>query len=76
MFLLIRKPVVVGITSLGIDHVNLLGSTLPLIAKQKAGILKRGVPAFTVPQDESAMKVLYEKSKEVNVRLFGYITFI
>lgn len=46
---------------------KLLGNTLSLIAQQKAGIFKPGVAAFTVPQHESAMKILYEKAKEVNV---------
>ena len=39
------KPEVVGITSLSIDHQQQLGKTLDSIAKEKAGIFKRGVPA-------------------------------
>lgn len=65
----IKKPVVVGLTSLGIDHVHLLGSTLPEIAAQKAGIFKFGVPAFTVCQHESAMEVLRDKAKKVDCPL-------
>jgi dihydrofolate synthase/folylpolyglutamate synthase len=52
------KPKVVGITSLSIDHQNQLGRTIDSIAKEKAGIFKRGVPAVTVEQDPAAMKVL------------------
>jgi folylpolyglutamate synthase/dihydropteroate synthase len=37
---IVPKPVVTGITSLGIDHVTVLGSTLPEIAWQKGGIFK------------------------------------
>ncbi|MBN1805093.1 MAG: bifunctional folylpolyglutamate synthase/dihydrofolate synthase [Sedimentisphaerales bacterium] len=52
------KPKVIGITSLSIDHQNLLGNTIDSIAKEKAGIFKRGVPAVTVQQEPSAMRVL------------------
>ena len=58
------KPTVTGVTSLGIDHESLLGDTLESIAWHKAGIFKEDVPAFTVPQPESAMEVLHERAKE------------
>lgn len=35
-----RKPVACGVTSLGMDHVKMLGGTLESIAWQKAGIFK------------------------------------
>ncbi len=54
----VREPYVCGITSLGYDHMEILGHTLPEIAAEKAGILKRGAPAFTVQQPADAMKVL------------------
>ncbi|CAL8143736.1 unnamed protein product [Orchesella dallaii] len=44
----IRKPIVVGISSLGLEHQSILGKTLEEIATQKAGIMKTGVPAYTV----------------------------
>lgn len=37
---IIEKPVVCGITALGLDHVNVLGSTIDQIAWHKAGIIK------------------------------------
>ncbi len=37
---IVPKPVVTGITALGIDHVSILGKTLKEIAWQKAGIFK------------------------------------
>jgi len=52
------KPKVVGITSLSIDHQQQLGDTLGSIAKEKAGVFKRGVPAVTVQQHPEAMGVL------------------
>lgn len=51
---------VAGITSLGYDHTNLLGNTIEEIAKQKAGIMKRGSKVYTVEQPIEAMKVLKE----------------
>ncbi|KAI8321502.1 FolC bifunctional protein [Martensiomyces pterosporus] len=60
----IRKPVVCGIASLGIDHQNSLGSTIEEIAWHKGGIIKDNVPAFTVDQPESALEVLRKRAGE------------
>ncbi|KAJ2389848.1 Folylpolyglutamate synthetase [Coemansia sp. RSA 2603] len=65
----IRKPVVCGIASLGIDHQNALGSTIEQIAWHKAGIIKSGVPAFTVPQSESALEVIKTYATECSAPL-------
>ncbi|MBC7936452.1 MAG: bifunctional folylpolyglutamate synthase/dihydrofolate synthase [Rhizobacter sp.] len=40
----IIKPVLSVITNIGYDHMNLLGNTLPEIASQKAGIIKKDTP--------------------------------
>ncbi|MCQ2243223.1 MAG: bifunctional folylpolyglutamate synthase/dihydrofolate synthase [Bacteroidaceae bacterium] len=40
----IIRPLLSVITNISLDHTALLGDTLPLIAKQKAGIIKHGVP--------------------------------
>lgn len=37
---IIRKPVVCGVTSLGLDHTTLLGKDIQSIAWQKGGIFK------------------------------------
>jgi dihydrofolate synthase/folylpolyglutamate synthase len=63
------KPKVIGITSLSIDHQNLLGNTIDSIAKEKAGIFKRGVPAVTVQQDPLAMRVLRTQATAVKAPL-------
>ncbi|KAL1218574.1 Folylpolyglutamate synthase [Cardamine amara subsp. amara] len=65
----IQKPVVCGISSLGYDHMEILGYTLAEIAAEKAGIFKNGVPAFTVPQPHEAMRVLNEKASKLGVNL-------
>ncbi|XP_067825912.1 folylpolyglutamate synthase, mitochondrial [Heptranchias perlo] len=66
---IIRRPVVCGVTSLGIDHVSILGETMEKIAWQKGGIFKPGVPAFTVSQPNGPMAVLVERAKEIGCSL-------
>jgi dihydrofolate synthase/folylpolyglutamate synthase len=63
------QPDVVGITSLSIDHSQLLGNTIDLIAGEKAGIFKRGVPAITVQQDPLAMQVLKSRAVAIEAPL-------
>ncbi|XP_027329269.1 folylpolyglutamate synthase-like isoform X1 [Abrus precatorius] len=66
----VQAPIVCGITSLGYDHMEILGNTLREIAGEKAGIFKNRIPAFTVPQPDEAMHVLEEKASQLNVREF------
>lgn len=63
------SPIVTGITSLGIDHTAMLGSTISEIAWHKAGIMKTGTPAFTSPQPSEAMSVLQRRAAEKQVDL-------
>uniref|UniRef100_A0A1J3I627 Folylpolyglutamate synthase n=1 Tax=Noccaea caerulescens TaxID=107243 RepID=A0A1J3I627_NOCCA len=65
----IQKPVVCGIASLGMDHMDILGNTLADIAFHKAGIFKPQIPAFTVPQLSEAMGILQETAKNLKVPL-------
>ncbi|XP_028214581.1 folylpolyglutamate synthase-like isoform X1 [Glycine soja] len=65
----VPTPIVCGITSLGYDHMEILGNTLGEIAGEKAGIFKHRIPAFTVPQPDEAMHVLREKASQLNVPL-------
>ncbi|WOL14975.1 folylpolyglutamate synthase [Canna indica] len=65
----VKEPIVCGITSLGYDHMEILGNTLGEIAGQKAGIFKKGVPAITVPQPEEAMHVLEDRASQLGVPL-------
>ncbi|ORX91571.1 FolC bifunctional protein [Basidiobolus meristosporus CBS 931.73] len=66
---IVRKPVVCGISALGIDHQAVLGNTIEEIAWHKAGIIKQNVPVFTVPQPEEAMKVIERRASEKNAPL-------
>ncbi|XP_075232606.1 folylpolyglutamate synthase, mitochondrial-like isoform X1 [Lycorma delicatula] len=66
-----RHTPVVGISSLGLDHMKLLGDTVEKIAWQKAGIMKKGSISITAHnQPPSALKVLYERANEKQCKLF------
>ncbi|KAL0949394.1 hypothetical protein HGRIS_009458 [Hohenbuehelia grisea] len=62
---IVPKPVVTGVTALGIDHTAVLGKTLREIAWQKGGIYKEGVPALTVEQPEEGMEMLRQQAKDL-----------
>ncbi|NNJ09144.1 bifunctional folylpolyglutamate synthase/dihydrofolate synthase [Chloroflexales bacterium ZM16-3] len=51
-------PTVSAISSLSLDHMQILGATLGEIAAHKAGIIKPGVPIVSVPQAAEAAAVL------------------
>jgi dihydrofolate synthase/folylpolyglutamate synthase len=55
-------PLVSVITSLSLDHTNLLGSTLAEITREKAGIIKPGVPVISATQKTEALEILSEFS--------------
>ncbi len=57
-------PLVSVITSLSYDHTHLLGHTLAEIAREKAGIVKPGVPVVSAPQEGEALRVLKIISEE------------
>jgi dihydrofolate synthase / folylpolyglutamate synthase len=54
----IADPVACAITSISLDHRELLGDTLNVIAAEKAGILKRGVPVAIGTQPAEVAEVL------------------
>jgi dihydrofolate synthase/folylpolyglutamate synthase len=62
-------PAVGAITSLSYDHVELLGHTLSLIAWEKAGIIKAGVPVVSAPQEPEAMAVIQRVCHDTGARL-------
>ncbi|HEY2897239.1 MAG TPA: folylpolyglutamate synthase/dihydrofolate synthase family protein [Gemmatimonadaceae bacterium] len=57
-------PVAAGISSIGIDHVQYLGDTLEQIAREKAGIFKRGVPAVIGENDPKLRVFLASLARE------------
>ena len=58
-----------AIARLGIDHVGMLGDTIEEIAWHKAGIMKAGVPSFTIEQVPAAQAALKKRAAEKGVKL-------
>eukprot|EP00892_Ulva_mutabilis_P005267 jgi/Ulvmu1/3111/UM015_0151.1 len=65
----IPRAVATAVTTLDYDHVELLGDTLTLIAREKAGIFRQQVPAFTCAQVPEAMQSLSACAEEVDCPL-------
>lgn len=57
-------PEVCGVTNIAMDHAEYLGSTLPEIAREKAGIMKRGVPFVTTERDPDLLALFDALAKE------------
>ena len=52
------NPLVTAVTNVALDHADYLGSDLPTIAAEKAGIAKAGVPLVTAERDPELLEVL------------------
>ena len=63
---IITKPIVSVITSIGYDHMHILGNTLSEIAYQKAGIIKGNSNTVFFEQSEEINKVFENVCKEKN----------
>ena len=63
-------PILQVITSISLDHTNILGSTLKEIATEKAGIIKNGIPTVIYPQKEIVLEVIKNKCLEMNSQLY------
>lgn len=65
------RPEVCVITSIGLDHTDKLGTTCAAIAREKAGILKPGVPAVVGRLPPEAAVVIHEVARERGAPLFS-----
>ena len=65
----IIKPVLSIITNIGFDHTKFLGDTLPRIAFEKAGIIKKNVPAIIGEHCDQTRPVFERKAEEVGTRI-------
>jgi dihydrofolate synthase/folylpolyglutamate synthase len=63
------KPEVCAITTLGLDHTDVLGDMLAKIAVEKAGIIKHGVPVVSAKQEPEAAEVIAEFCRRNNTPL-------
>ncbi|MHB8417999.1 MAG: bifunctional folylpolyglutamate synthase/dihydrofolate synthase [Myxococcales bacterium] len=64
------SPAACAITALGLDHTELLGPTIADIAREKAGILKPGVPCAAATPPPEALPVLESRAREVGCELW------
>ena len=64
------KPVLCIITSVGLDHMQFLGSTLEEIATEKAGIIKKGVPVIYFDRKDAATRIIADFSRKIGAILY------
>lgn len=62
-------PELTVITPVAFDHEAFLGNTLELIAAEKAGIVKRGIPLVLAPQHFAAERVILAKAAAMSSRV-------
>lgn len=69
----IEAPLVSVITPISMDHMAFLGNTLASIAREKAGIIKKGRPVIVAPQPQEAEAVILAEAQglEAPVQLCG-----
>ncbi len=67
----VDRPRLTVITPVSLDHQQYLGDTLPLIAGEKAGILKRRVPCVVGPQADGALAVIEARAARLGAPLLA-----
>lgn len=65
---IVNRPLVSIITSISMDHMEILGDTIEEIAEEKAGIIKKDVPVVYYGNDKTVSKIIENKVKEVGTR--------
>jgi dihydrofolate synthase/folylpolyglutamate synthase len=65
----VPNPLVCVITSISLDHVQILGKSLQEIAREKAGIIKPGCRVVISPQPEQAASVIYDVCRGKGVQV-------
>jgi dihydrofolate synthase/folylpolyglutamate synthase len=65
----VLTPLVTVVTTIDFDHTRILGDTLPKIAREKAGIFKRGVPAIVFDAQPEVNKTFIEVAEKVGAEL-------
>ena len=67
----IEHPIATVITSISLDHTEILGDTIEKIAAEKAGIIKEGVPVIYDGRNEKAEKVIRKRAEELQAPAFA-----
>lgn len=66
----IVTPIISVITNIGYDHTDVLGDTIELIAREKAGIIKPGVPVVSCVDQPEAISVIQEQAENCQSSLY------
>lgn len=69
---IVKKPIASLITTISMDHINILGNNIEEIAKNKAGIIKENVPVFIYPQKESVYKIIKKEARSKNAPIYNF----
>ncbi|WP_139892625.1 folylpolyglutamate synthase/dihydrofolate synthase family protein [Bacillus sp. D386] len=64
------EPLLEIITSISLEHTNILGNSLGEIATEKAGIIKNGTSVVTGVKDEEALEPLTKQAEKMNAALY------
>jgi dihydrofolate synthase/folylpolyglutamate synthase len=66
----VLTPILSVITNIGLDHTEFLGNTLTQIAREKAGIIKPGVPVVIGESHPQTMNVFLAKAQECGSEIY------
>jgi dihydrofolate synthase / folylpolyglutamate synthase len=64
-------PLVSVISSIALDHTDRLGSTITAIAREKAGIIKPGVPVIVGSREPAALAVIRKRARQLGAPLLA-----
>lgn len=66
------SPMLTAITTIGMDHMDILGNTLEEIAEQKAGIIKEGIPVVTGNIQEKTLSVINRIAEQKHAKVHRF----
>jgi len=68
----VRHPAMTVIQPVGLDHLEFLGPDLAGIAREKAGIVKKGAPLVVGPQEDAALEAILSRADRLGVPTFVF----
>jgi dihydrofolate synthase/folylpolyglutamate synthase len=68
----VKHPAMTVIQPVGLDHLEFLGGDLAGIAREKAGIIKKGSPLVVGPQDDVALNEILSRADRLGVSAFVF----
>jgi dihydrofolate synthase/folylpolyglutamate synthase len=68
----VKHPAMTVIQPVGLDHLEFLGNDLAGLAREKAGIIKKGSPLVVGPQDDVALNEILSRADRLGVSAFVF----